>query len=203
MKKGPGRPNLGKTETIRQRAITVYLPTKEMVEKWKAEADKHDMSLSNFVTEIVDDAMRKKSVGMTSREELEKKLNEALSGLKILKAKAESDDAALKRNDETIADYRRRLERTVPETIDPDVVSRIVFAFMEKPRILVEKIPEKVGIDMNDREGMAKVREALDFLRAAGLVENRLFDWRWKPVAHYKRRAPLEIRMLRHKRKHH
>lgn len=193
---------MGKMETIKKREVTVYLPTEEIVGRWKAEAEARGMSLSRFIAEVVDESLRKKSVGMTSREELEKKLNEALSRVEILKAKAESDDVALKRADETIADYRKRLERTVPETLDPDMISRLVYAFMEKRIILVEKIPEKVGMDLNDRKGMAKVREALDFLRAAGLVENRMFDWRWKAGAHYKPRVPSEVKRRMRKQLH-
>jgi hypothetical protein len=193
MKKGPGRPNLGKTETIRQRAITVYLPTKEMVEKWKAEADKHDMSLSSFITEIVDDAMRRKLAGVTPREELEKRLNESLSELKVLKGKLESADVAQKRADETIADYRKRLERTVPEELDAGITSQLVSAFMKKGTILVEEIPEKAGIDLNDHEGMVKIHLSLNFLKAGGLVENRVFDWRWKGAT-YKPRIPSAVK---------
>ncbi len=41
MKKAPGRPNLGKTETIKQRALAVYLPTEGMVKKWRKEAKRY------------------------------------------------------------------------------------------------------------------------------------------------------------------
>ena len=199
MKKSPGRPNLGKTETIRQRAVTIYLPTKEMVEKWKAEADLNDMSLSGFITEIVDDAMRKRSAGMTPREELEKKLVEALTELKVLKGKLESADVALKRADETIADYRKRLERTVPEELDAGITSQLVTAFMKSRTILVEKIPESVGIGLDDHEGMVKVLKSLNFLRASGLVENQMFEWRWKLGKHkhkHKPRSSAELRRI-------
>ena len=201
MKKGPGRPNLGKTETIRQRAVTVYLPTKDMVEKWKAEADQRDMSLSSFIMEIVDDALRKKLVGTTPREELEKRLNESLSELKVLKGRVESADVALKRADETIADYRKRLERTVPEGLDAGITSQLVTAFMKKGTILVEDIPGKVGIDLKDSEGWVKIRESLNFLKAAGLVENRLFDWRWKGAKHRPKLSSETRRRLRQQRR--
>jgi len=202
MKKSPGRPNLGKTETIRQRAVTIYLPTKEMVEKWKAEADLNDMSLSGFITEIVDDAMRKRSAGMTPREELEKRLVEAETELKILKGKLESADVALKRADETIADYRKRLERTVPEELDAGITSQLVTAFMKSRTILVEKIPESVGIGLDDHEGMVKVLKSLNFLRASGLVENQMFEWRWK-VGKYKHKPRHRLgRHYKHKPSH-
>ena len=199
MKKSPGRPNLGKTETIRQRAVTIYLPTKEMVEKWKAEADLNDMSLSGFITEIVDDAMRKRSAGMTPREELEKRLVEAETELKALNEKLESADVALKRADETIADYRKRLERTVPEELDAGITSLLVTAFTKSRVILVEKIPESVGISLDDHEGMVKVLKSLNFLRASGLVENQMFEWRWKLGKHkhkHKPRSSAELRRI-------
>lgn len=44
--KSAGRPNFGETETIKQRAITVYLPTGEMVEKWREEAKRYGVPLS-------------------------------------------------------------------------------------------------------------------------------------------------------------
>ncbi len=193
MKKGPGRPNLGKTATIRERVAVVYLPTKEMLEDWRKEAEKHDMSLSSFITEIVDGAIRKKTVGVTPREELEKRLNDALSELKIMKGKVESADVALKRADETIADYRKRLERTVPDELDAGITSQLVSAFMKKGTILVEEIPGKAGVDLNDHEGMVKIRLSLNFLKAGGLVENRVFDWRWKGAT-YKPRIPSEVK---------
>jgi hypothetical protein len=70
MKKAAGRPNLGKTETIKQRAFTVYLPTEEMVGKWREEAKRYGDPMSRFIVETVDDSIRENPAGMTPREEL-------------------------------------------------------------------------------------------------------------------------------------
>ena len=67
------RPSRGKTETIKQRAIYVYLPSLEMVEDWKCKAEKAGVSLSKFVYERVEDAIR--------REEGEKRDTSAVSNL--------------------------------------------------------------------------------------------------------------------------
>jgi hypothetical protein len=200
MKKGPGRPNLGKTETIRQRAVTVYLPTKEMLDEWKSAADQHDMSLSSFVTEIVDDAVRKKSTGLTPREELEKKLNDALAELKTLKERFVSAEMALKRADCTIAEYREKLARTVPETLDANLTSRIVALFMSRRVWGVEEMPDALGIRIDDRKSMMSIYESVKFLKAAGLVEEGLFDWRWKAGARHKHKVSSAARRRLHKR---
>ena len=45
---------IGKKKTpINERSIYVYLPTKEMTEKWKNIAKKKGMSISNYIQELV------------------------------------------------------------------------------------------------------------------------------------------------------
>lgn len=194
MKKGAGRPNLGKTETIKQRAITVYLPTEEMLGQWKAEAGRHDLSLSSFITEVVDNAIRKSTSGVTPREELEKKLNDALSELGRLKERLDLAESALKRADETIADYRGKLSKAVPVSLDAGMTSKLVALFLEKTTIETEDIAPAIGVKLDDGAGMTRVRESLDFLKVAGLVENRLFDWRWKGGGRHKPRVAVKVR---------
>ena len=50
---------MGKTETIKQRAIYVYLPSHEMVDRWKTLADKSGTSISKFVAEHVQNSLRR------------------------------------------------------------------------------------------------------------------------------------------------
>ena len=46
-----------KTETIKKRAIYVYLPSVETAERWKKVADKAKMSISKFVFEHVENSL--------------------------------------------------------------------------------------------------------------------------------------------------
>lgn len=62
-----GRPNLGKTDTLKQRSVYIYLPTEEMLEEWKQAARRYDMSLSRFLVEVVDDVLRKNPQGISPR----------------------------------------------------------------------------------------------------------------------------------------
>ncbi|MBU0684424.1 MAG: hypothetical protein KJ653_01045, partial [Candidatus Thermoplasmatota archaeon] len=62
-------------KTLKDREVNLYLPTVEMVDEWKTEAEKHGLSLSKFVVEVVDDALRKSPKGLTPREQLEDELN--------------------------------------------------------------------------------------------------------------------------------
>ncbi len=62
----------GKTETIKQRAIYVYLPSLEMVQEWKERSKKAGTSISKFVIELVEDSIRRAEgeEGYASRLEL-------------------------------------------------------------------------------------------------------------------------------------
>ncbi|MGC8937116.1 MAG: hypothetical protein ACP5KV_07140, partial [Candidatus Methanomethylicaceae archaeon] len=73
------KPNRGKTETIKDRAVYVYLPSVEMVEDWKRRAEKAGVSISKFVVERVEDSIRREEgeEGYLSRAELDKRLQGA------------------------------------------------------------------------------------------------------------------------------
>ena len=53
------RPNKGKTDTIKKRAIYVYPPSQTMADEWKSKANKVNTSISKYVIDRVEDSLRK------------------------------------------------------------------------------------------------------------------------------------------------
>lgn len=49
---------MSKTKTIKQRSIYVYLPSRDMVIRWKTLAKKSGTSISKFVAEYVENSLR-------------------------------------------------------------------------------------------------------------------------------------------------
>jgi mRNA-degrading endonuclease RelE of RelBE toxin-antitoxin system len=47
----------GKTETIKQRALYIYLPSLDMAEEWKRLAEKDKTSISKFIIENVENSL--------------------------------------------------------------------------------------------------------------------------------------------------
>lgn len=68
-----GRPNQGKTQTIRERTVDVYLPTSELVEQWKKAANEAGMSLSKYVVEVVERHRAENPKGLAPNWELEER----------------------------------------------------------------------------------------------------------------------------------
>ncbi len=81
------KPNKGKTETIKKRAIYVYLPSQKMADGWKSRAEKAGTSISKFVNDRVEDSIRRDDgeEGYLNRLELIKKLSKTEEELKQLR----------------------------------------------------------------------------------------------------------------------
>lgn len=172
----------GKTETIKDRAIYVYLPSLEMVRNWKDKARKAGVSVSRFVMERVEDSIRREEgeVGYLSRLDLIKRLRcveEELKELRrenrLLKRLVDNLDNELKRYRARPFTYEgfegvRRFDR---ELID---LLRKGGSYRD------EEILAHLNIDPSDTELVKAVGKQLEILEAYGLVEYAGRGWRWR-----------------------
>jgi predicted RNase H-like nuclease (RuvC/YqgF family) len=176
------KPNKGKTETIKDRAIYVYLPSLQMVEDWKRRAEKAGVSVSKFVIERVEDSIRREEgeEGYLSRAELVKRLRSAEEELKklreenrLLKRLAENLDNELKR-------YRAQpfLQEAFEgiRRFDRDLIELL----RKGGSYTQEEILAHLNIEPSDVELVKAMDKQLEALEAYGLVEYKGRGWRWK-----------------------
>jgi predicted RNase H-like nuclease (RuvC/YqgF family) len=176
------KPNKGKTETIKGRAIYVYLPSLEMVEDWKRRAERAGVSISKFVVERVEDSIRREEgeEGYFSRAELVKRLRSAEEELKRLR----EENRLLKRLVENLDNElkRYRAQPFLQEAFEG--VRRFDRDLIELLRrggsYTQEEILAHLNIDPSDVELVKAVDRQLEALEAYGLVEYRGRGWRWK-----------------------
>jgi len=97
---------MGKTETIKQRAICIYIPSIEMAERWMALPNGAGTSISKFVAEHVENSLRQEGgEGYRSRSSLiEEKLSEAL----------QEEDERIRYLDPLVEKLRRTCGSTAP-----------------------------------------------------------------------------------------
>ena len=176
------KPNRGKTKTIKERAVYVYLPSQEMVEDWKSRAEKAGVSMSKFIHDRVEDSIRKEEgeEGYHSRLDLIKRLKDAEEELKKLRG----DNSLLRRLAENLEKENRRY-RTAPFTegefqgvrrFDKDLVEllRRGAAYTDN------EILSALNIEPTDSDLVKAVTKQLEVLEAYGLVEYSGRAWRWK-----------------------
>jgi len=176
------KPNRGKTETIKKRAIYVYLPSEKMVEDWKSGADKAGVSISKFVLDRVEDSVRKEDgeEGYLSRLELIKKLSSSEEELKklrqdnrMLKNLVDNLDNELKklRAEPFLQDDFRGTRRYNQELID---------LLRDGRSYTGEDILTHLNINPSDTNLVKAVNTQLEVLEGYGLVEYAGRGWKWK-----------------------
>ena len=175
------KPDRGKTRTIKDRAIYVYLPSLEMVEDWKRRSEKAGVSISKFVIERVEDAIRREEgeEGYINRAELVKKLRDAEEELKklrgenrLLRRLSENLDNELKR-------YRAQpfLEEAFEgvRRFDKDLIELL----RKGGSYTQEQILMHLNVDPTDADIVKAVNRQLEALEAYDLVEYKGRGWKW------------------------
>mgnify|MGYP005850402615 CR=1 FL=1 len=177
-----GEPRGRKTETIKERAIYVYLPSFEMVQDWKQRAEKSGVSISKFVIERVEESIRREEgeEGYLSRAELIKKLRDAEEELKMLR----NDNRLLKKLAENLDNElkRYRAQPFIEEAFegvrrfDKDLIE----LFRKGGSYTQEQILAHLNIDPSDGDLVKAVSKQLEALEGYGLLEYKGRGWRWK-----------------------
>jgi len=171
-----------KTETIKERAVYVYLPSLEMVEDWKQRAEKGGVSISKFVIERVEESIQREEgeESYLSRAELIKKLRDAEEELK----KARNENRLLKKLAENLDNELRRY-RTQPfleesfegvRKFDKDLVELL----RKGGSYTQEQILAHLNIDASDSDLVKAVGKQLEALEGYGLLEYKGRGWKWK-----------------------
>jgi len=176
------KPNRGKTETIKKRAVYVYLPSENMVEGWKNRAEKAGVSVSKFVFDRVEDSIRREEgeEGYFSRLELIKKLNIAEGELKKLGKENKLQKMLIDKLDNELKRYRAEpfLEEGFRGTRRFD---RELIAFLRKGGSYSgEEILDHLSIDPQETDLVKAVNKQLEALESYGLVEYAGRGWKWK-----------------------
>jgi len=172
---------MGKTESIKQRSIYVYLPSEEMVDDWKAKAKKSSASISRFVIEHVTNSLRQEEgeEAYKSRAELMQQIHERDEQIEKLTRENEIVKLALERVENELRRYRaepfldekfegiRAYDRKLVEllkkgdTVDSDHLLRLM------------------KINPRDTPLVKAISNQLGNLEAYGLVEKTRRGWKW------------------------
>ncbi|MEM2182792.1 MAG: hypothetical protein QXQ62_01485, partial [Candidatus Bathyarchaeia archaeon] len=176
------RANRGKTETIKERTVYIYLPSLEMVEDWKRRAERAGVSLSKFVIERVLDSIRREDgeEGYLSRADLIKRLRDAEEEVKRLR----EENRLLRRLVENLDNELRRYRAASFLEEHFEGVRRFDKELIELLRgggvYNDEEILARLNIDPSNADLVKAVSKQLELLEEYGLVEFTGRGWRWK-----------------------
>jgi predicted RNase H-like nuclease (RuvC/YqgF family) len=171
----------GKTETIKKRAIYVYLPSLEMADSWKHRSDKAGVSISKFVLDRVEDSISKEGEETyLSRLQLVERLRKAGDELKSLREENRLLKKLVDNLDKELKRYRGKpfLEDSFEGT---RAFNRELIDLLKKGITLSgDEILANLNIELSDTDLIKSINRQLEALETYGLVEFTGKGWRWK-----------------------
>ena len=173
---------MGKTETIKKRAVYVYLPSLRMVEDWKGRASRAGASISKFVVERVDDSIRREEgeEGYLSRLELIERLGKVGEELKKLRGENRLLRRLVDNLDKELKRYRAKpfLEEGFEGTRMFD--RELIDVLRRGGSFRDDEILGNLNIDPSDVDLVKAVSRQLEALEGYSLVEFTGKGWKWK-----------------------
>ena len=171
---------MGKTETIKKRAIYVYLPSIEQKERWEGYARKQGTSISKFVVEHVENSLRQEEdPGYKSRGDLWRAAKELRGQLDKVTREKRVLEIAIERLEEELRRYRAQ------PFLEEDFVGvrryqkELVEILREGRVVSSNEILSRLRIDPSEQEAVKAVSKQLENLEGYGVVQSSPKGWKW------------------------
>lgn len=171
---------MGKTETIKDRAVYVYLPSIEMAERWKMRAKKQGTSVSKFVLEHVENSLRQEEEpGYRSRGELLKEIRKLKGELQEERRRSRRLDLLVEKLEGELRRYRAKpfLEEDFRGV--RRFQKELVQLLRDSGTLRNDEILFRLGISPSEHEAVKAISKQLDILESYGLVQSTTRGWRW------------------------
>jgi len=171
---------MGRTETIKERAVYVYLPSVEQKEGWQRHAEELGVSISKFVIEYVENSLRKEEEpSYKSRGELWKENNELRQQVKDLARKYRLLEKVVDRLEEELRRYRAKpfLEEEFEGVRGYE--TELVNLLRSRDILTADQIFSHLGIEPSEYDTVKAISRQLENLETYGLVKSSPRGWKW------------------------
>lgn len=170
---------MGKTESINDRRVDVYLNSVEKKEQWSELAAEADMSLSKFVQACVEYA---NSQGGPDFLDLGGQAGE----IQELQQKLREKEKTIEEKDVMIEKLRTELKQQHSKPfLKEDFEGRrqfdteLIEILKHSDRIQSEEILRQLNVDTQNVDLIQAIQEQLNQLEQYGLVEETVHGWKW------------------------
>lgn len=171
---------MGKTDTIKQRSIYVYLPTEEMKKRWQKAAVKRCASISDFVVQSIEESLNaQKDNEYVSRAKLAEEAERLKEELIVAEEKIRRQDILLRRYEEELREYRAKAF-TETGLSGSRRYNEELIKLLRKGKVLSsDEIIARLGLKPTETEAIKAVSQQLEGLEGYGLVKLTKGGWQW------------------------
>ena len=172
----------GKTKTIKQRTVYVYLPSEKAVAAWKREAERHGVSLSQFVFESVEagiDPAKAKIRAKSNPDSLVERVTDLEDRLKRANADLKVRDAALEKLNADLTRYRVEALKPQKGSAFRKYDKKIIELIQSRGEISNIDLLSALRVPPSEPELVDAIRGHLEALAEWHVIAPTANGWRW------------------------
>ena len=172
---------MGKTETIKQRAIWVYLGSLEQKDRWEDIAKKQGTSLSKFVAEHVENSLaQEQDSDYTSRTNLIEEVRRLREESEEIKRDNRILRTAYDRLEKELKRYRAQPFLEEDYTGVRRYSKELASLLRTRGMLTSEEILGALGVKPGEHEMIQTISKQLENLEKYGLVQSSPRGWKWR-----------------------
>ncbi|MFB6310848.1 MAG: hypothetical protein ABEH64_06665 [Salinirussus sp.] len=170
---------MGKTDTIKDRRVDVYVDTIDRKERWSRIADEEDESLSQFVQQCVEYAIEKGGPDFTELGEESKRIQELEEEVSELRRDVKQKEMVIEKLEAELTELRTKPfteeEFEGRRKYDEEMIDELQRA----DRISGDELLRRLNVDPSDTEVVKGINTQLQQLEEYGLVRSTPKGWEW------------------------
>jgi len=178
---------LGKTETIKERAVWVYAPTIEQRKKWEDIAKGKGIPLSKWIVQTIEDSLLELDDDVKSRKDIEKENKNVRKEISELQGKLRQVKIIRDNLEKEIRKYRAEPFLTTSfegiRQYDKELIALLKNAKSVEGKnrfIGNDEILSRLGVAYTETDVVKAISNQLSRLEGYGLVNSSPKGWRWK-----------------------
>ena len=178
---------MGKTETIKERTIWIYLPTVEQKQQWEKIAKDKGISISKWVINVIEDTLNESKGEVKSRKEIDKENKDLRKEIGVLQSSLRQVTIIRDNLEKEIRKYRAEPFLTTSfegiRKFDKELITLLKNAKSVEGKnrfIDNDEILSRLGVEYTETDAMKAISNQLSRLEGYGLVESGTKGWRWK-----------------------
>ena len=170
---------MGKTESIKERRVDVYLDTLDRKERWTDLAREADESLSKFVQRCVEYAIERGGPDFAELGERSKKIQEFKEEVSEFRKEVEQKNIVIEKLQSDL--QRHRLEPFIEDDYEGvrEYDRELIEILQGADRITGDELVRRLEINPSETDLMQAVDRQLQQLEDYGLIDNTAKGWRW------------------------
>ena len=167
-----------KKDTIKQRAIYVYLPSVQTAKRWKEVAEKEKVSISKFVVEHVENSLEQEK-NHTPRTQLLENLKSYKEENNELRRQNNILNKALDNLDSELKSFRLKpfLEPSFEGIRQYE--KELITVFRQRKVLRSDEVLDVLNINSSDQDSIKAINNQLENLQNYGLIKLVRGGWKW------------------------